>query len=97
MWAISTDDADTLRRFKADLQAPFFFLPDPEGRLVRLFAVEGMFGGGASRSTFVVGEGLKVLKTQGGLLALNPGGAIEACPLRRGKGAPGATDGGSLP
>src|SRR3954469_24003481 len=30
--AISTDDKETLSRFKAELKAPFAFIPDPEGK-----------------------------------------------------------------
>ena len=83
MLAVSMDDRDTLARFKAELKAPFAFVSDPEGHLVKLFDVKTPVLSLASRHTFVIGEGRKVLEVQSGSDALDPAGAIRACPLRK--------------
>lgn len=49
----------------------------------------------ANRYTFVIGEGRKILKVESGKDAVEPQGAIAACPLR--KHAPKAAPGGSTP
>jgi peroxiredoxin Q/BCP len=86
--AVSMDDRETLARFKKELNAPFPFLPDPEGKLAALFGVKGEKV--ADRKTFVIGEGRKVLAIEAGMFAIDPDDAIAACPLRRPRGAPAA-------
>jgi thioredoxin-dependent peroxiredoxin len=81
---ISMDDRETLSRFKKELNAPFPFIPDPEGKVAALFGVKGEKT--ADRKTFVVGEGRKVLAIQSGMMAIDPGESIAACPLRKQKG-----------
>ena len=77
------DDAETLARFKAELKAPFAFIPDPEGHLVKLFDVKTPVVAFAKRYTFVIGEDRKILKVESGGDAINPEGAVAACPIRR--------------
>lgn len=77
------DDSETLARFKAELKAPFAFIPDPEGDIVKLFDVKTPVVAFAKRYTFVIGEERKILKVESGGDAINPEGAIVACPLRR--------------
>lgn len=86
--AISMDDRETLARFRKELGAEFPFIPDPEGRIAALFGVRGEGASHADRKTFVIGEGRKVLAVQEGMFAIDPGQAIEACPLHRPKAAP---------
>jgi thioredoxin-dependent peroxiredoxin len=93
--AISMDDRETLARFKKELNAPFPFIPDPEGKIAGLFGVKGEAR--ADRKTFVVGEGRKVLAIQSGMLAIDPQDSIAACPLRKSKGAPAAPTGTKTP
>ncbi|MBJ6759835.1 peroxiredoxin [Myxococcaceae bacterium JPH2] len=81
--AISMDDAETLTRFKTDLKAPFPFIPDPEGKLVGAYDVKMPVLSLAKRYTFTVGEGRKILKVDSGGDAVDPTGAITACPLRK--------------
>ncbi|XXF77039.1 peroxiredoxin [Myxococcaceae bacterium GXIMD 01537] len=81
--AVSMDDAETMARFKADLKAPFAFIPDPDGQLVKLFDVKAPVVSFSKRYTFVIGEDRKVLKVESGGDAVNPEGAIAACPLRK--------------
>lgn len=77
------DDAETLARFKAELKAPFLFIPDPEGKIVKAFDVKTPVVSFAKRYTFVIGEDRKILKVESGGDAINPEGAIAACPLRK--------------
>lgn len=81
--AVSLDDRETLARFKAELKAPYAFLPDPEAKLATLYGVKAPDAPVAQRTTFVVGERLEVLRVDSGKDALDPGGAIAACPLRK--------------
>jgi len=86
--AISMDDRETLARFKKELNAPFPFIPDPEGKVAALFGVKGEKT--ADRKSFVVGEGRKVLAIESGMFAIDPDESIAACPLRKQKGRPAA-------
>lgn len=81
--AISMDDRPTLARFKKELDAPFPFVPDPDGRIATLFGVREAGSRTADRKTFVVGEDRKVLAVEAGLFAIDPDEAVAACPLRR--------------
>jgi peroxiredoxin Q/BCP len=83
---ISMDDRETLARFKKELNAPYPFIPDPEGKVAELFGVKGAKT--AERKTFVVGEDRKVVAIEAGMSAIDPDEAIAACPLRRPKSAP---------
>ncbi|MCP3100154.1 redoxin domain-containing protein [Myxococcus sp. K15C18031901] len=77
--AFSTDDAPTLTRFKADLKAPFPFIPDPEGKVVDAYDVKMPLVTVSKRYTFVVGADRKVLKVDSGGDAVDPTGAITSC------------------
>lgn len=77
--AFSTDDAETLARFKADLKAPFPFIPDPEAKVVEAYDVKMPIATVSKRYTFVVGEGRKVLKVDSGGDAVDPSSAITSC------------------
>jgi peroxiredoxin len=81
--AISTDDLETLKRFKAELGAPFRFLSDPEGKVAALYG--GAKDGHAKRATFVVNQDGTIAHVDEGMAALAPDPAIAACPS---KGAP---------
>ena len=77
------DDSETLARFKAELKAPFAFIPDPEGKIVNAFDVKTPVVSFAKRYTFVIGEDRKIAKVESGGDAINPEGAVAACPIRR--------------
>ena len=81
--AVSMDDAETMRRFKQTLGAPFTFVPDPDGALVRLFDVKMPLISLPRRFTFVIGEGRRILKVEAGKDAADPGGAIGSCSIGR--------------
>ncbi len=79
------DDIETQRRFKTELAAPFSFVADPEGKVVKLYDVKTPVVSYAQRFTFVVGQDRKILKVESGGDAIDPQGAIVACPIRRPK------------
>ena len=93
--AVSMDDRETLARFKKELTAPYPFLPDPEGKLAALFGVKGEKM--ATRKTFVIGEGRKVLAIEEGSAAIDPDEALAACPVRKRKAAPATPAAKSAP
>lgn len=83
MLAVSTDDAATLRRFRESLGSKDTFVSDEEGSLARLYGVKWPVLKVAGRVTFVIGEGSRIFKVQDGTEAINPEGAVAACPLRK--------------
>jgi thioredoxin-dependent peroxiredoxin len=80
--AISTDDVETLKRFKESLGAPFPFLSDPGGKVAALYG--GADEGYANRATFVVEPDGTIGHTESDMAAMNPAGAIDACPRKGG-------------
>jgi peroxiredoxin len=100
--AVSMDDAPTMKKFKESLKADYQMVPDPQGKIVAAYDVRGGMGPiqFANRFTFVIGQDGKVLQVQSGSDAIDPGGAIKACPLRghpeeAPKVEPGKADAGS--
>jgi thioredoxin-dependent peroxiredoxin len=83
VFAISSDDEETMQRFRADLKAPFEFLPDPDGKLIALYDVKMPALNLAKRRTFVLDSALKILRIDDGSAALDPSTAIAACPLKK--------------
>jgi peroxiredoxin len=83
---ISSDDAETLRRFKQETKAPFTLLSDPDGKVAKqytgLMAIPLVTL--AKRSNVVVGEDGVVREIVTGNAAVDPSSAIQACPLRKG-------------
>lgn len=74
-----------MAKFKESLKAQFPFIPDPEAKLTNLYEVKVPVLKLANRYTFVIGEDRKVLKVESGSDAIDPNGAIVACPLRKPK------------
>ncbi len=81
--AISTDDLDTLKKFKESLKAPFTFLSDPDGKVAAQYG--GANEGYAKRATFVVNQDGTIGHTEEGMAALVPDPAIDACPTKGAK------------
>jgi len=79
--AISTDDVDTLKKWRAELKAPQTFIAYPDGKLVRLFDTKMAIVNVASRRTFVIGPGRKILEVQEGGDAIDAAPAVRACGL----------------
>ena len=51
--------------------------------MVKLYDVKTPVVACAKRYTFVIGEDRKVLKVESGKDAIDPAGAVQACPLRK--------------
>jgi peroxiredoxin len=82
--AVSSDGADTLKSWRDELKASnVTFVSDEDLKLIHLFDVKMPVLGLASRHTFVIGKDRKVLSVEEGSDAINPEGAIRACPLHR--------------
>jgi peroxiredoxin Q/BCP len=78
---ISTDDVAKQKRFKGENQLPFPLLSDSGGKVAKKYG--GTFLGFANRATFVVERDGKVKEIVTGNAAIDPKGAIAACPLTR--------------
>jgi peroxiredoxin Q/BCP len=78
--AISTDDAATQKRFREENQLPFPLLSDAGGKVAKQYG--GTLLGFANRATFVVERDGKVKEIVKGGDAIDPSGAIAACPLQ---------------
>ncbi len=77
------DPLDTNQKFAQSLTLPFPLASDPKGDVAEAYGVK--MGLWASRTTFVIdGEG-KILKVVEGKDALDPTGALDACPLHHKK------------
>jgi thioredoxin-dependent peroxiredoxin len=79
--AISADDAETSRKFRDSLKAPYPFVGDDKRELIAAYDVKMAVIGIARRVTFVVGPGRKVLFVQEGSEAVDPSAAVSACSL----------------
>lgn len=86
MLAVSVDDAATARKFRDSLKAPYSFVSDESGALIRRYDVKVPLLTLAKRVTFVIGAGRKVLAVQEGADALDPSGAVTACSLEKPRG-----------
>jgi peroxiredoxin Q/BCP len=82
---VSMDDLETQKRFAQSLDLPFPLAADPKGEAADAFGVRK--GTYADRVTFVIGPEGDVLKVVQGREAIDPSGALEACPLRKPKKA----------
>jgi peroxiredoxin Q/BCP len=78
---ISTDDAGTLKRFKDENQLPYPLLSDVGGKVAKQYGGTIAVVGLANRATFVVGRDGTVKEIVTGGEAINPSGAIAACPV----------------
>ena len=80
---ISTDDVATQKRFKAENQLPFPLLSDEGGKVAKKYSGTIAIFGNANRVTFVVGQDGIVKEIVEGSDAIDPKGAVAACPLQR--------------
>ncbi len=80
---ISTDDRDTLRRFKQETKAQFRLLSDPGGEVAKQYAGLMPLPGVnvAKRANVVVGQDGVVKALVTGSDAIDPSSAIGACPI----------------
>lgn len=84
---ISVDDAATLKRFKDENALPYPLLSDAGGKVAKRYGGTVAIIGIANRATFVVDRDGTVKEIVKGGDAIEPAGAIAACPLPK-KGTP---------
>ncbi len=82
--AISVDDVETLKRFKAELKLPYTLLSDEGGKVADQYGGKIPVLGVANRASFVVDQDGTVKEIATGSDALDPTKAIAACPARKG-------------
>jgi peroxiredoxin Q/BCP len=83
---ISTDSVETQRKFKEKLKVPYPLLSDQGGKVAAQYGGKVPVVGVANRATFVIATDGTVKEVITGGDAIDPGGAITACPIHR-KGA----------
>jgi peroxiredoxin len=80
---ISTDDLDTLKKFKESTHAQFPLLSDKGGKVAKeyvgLYPIPGVDA--AKRANIVIGEDGKVKEVVAGNDAVDPTSAVAACPI----------------
>jgi peroxiredoxin Q/BCP len=79
--AISTDDVETLRRFKEKTGAQYPLLSDPGGKVARQYAGVMPVIGLARRANFVIAQDGTVKEIVEGSDAIDPTAAVAACPV----------------
>jgi peroxiredoxin len=82
--AISTDDVETLKRFKEKTKAPYPLLSDPGGRVASEWVGLMPLVKLAKRANFVVGQDGVVTQVTEGSDAVDPTAAVNACPAAKG-------------
>ena len=81
---VSTDDLETQKKFAESLKLPFPLLADHDGVAARAYGVLGVAGMKyAQRFTFVIDGGGRVVQVIEGKEAIDPSGALAACPLHK--------------
>lgn len=77
---ISTDDVQTLKRFKDQHRLPYPLLSDEGGKVAKQYGGTIAVIGLANRATFVLDRDGTVKEIVTGGDAIDPKGAIAACP-----------------
>jgi peroxiredoxin Q/BCP len=80
---ISTDSVEAQKKFREQQKLPFPLLSDPGGKVAKQYGGTMPVIGFANRATFVVGQDGVVKEIITGQDAIDPGGAISSCPLRK--------------
>jgi peroxiredoxin Q/BCP len=57
---ISPQDVDSHRKFREKYGLPFTLLSDPNKEVIRMYDVDGMFGVGVQRATFLISQDRKI-------------------------------------
>jgi peroxiredoxin Q/BCP len=57
---ISPQDVDRHRKFRDEYKLPFTLLSDPNKEVIRMYDVDGMFGVGVQRATFLISQDRKI-------------------------------------
>jgi peroxiredoxin Q/BCP len=80
---ISTDSVETQKKFKDENQLPYPLLSDEGGKVSKLYGGTMPLVGYANRATYVIEQDGTVKSVVTGGDAIDPGGAITSCPIRR--------------
>lgn len=83
--AISTDDVETLRKFKEKTKAPYPLLSDPGGKVASQWVGLMPLVKLAKRANFVVGQDGTVKEVIEGGDAIDPTAAVNSCPAAKGE------------
>ena len=83
---ISTDSVETQRKFKEKLKVPYPLLSDESGKVAAQYGGKVPVVGLANRATYVIAKDGTVKEVVTGGDAIDPAGAITACPIHK-KGA----------
>ncbi len=81
MLAVSADDVETQRKFKASLGATFPFVADPQATLISLYGVKTPVVKFAMRTTFVIGKDRMIVSVTSGGDAIDPKAATDAATM----------------
>lgn len=57
---ISPQDEDSHRRFRSEHRLPFLLLSDPKKSVIKMYGVDGPFGVGVRRATFLIAQDRKI-------------------------------------
>lgn len=57
---ISPQDIESHRKFRDKHELPFMLLSDPDKDVIRMYDVDGMFGVGVQRATFLISQDRKI-------------------------------------
>jgi peroxiredoxin Q/BCP len=57
---ISPQDEESHRRFREEHKLPFVLLSDPEKAVIKMYGVDGPFGVGVRRATFLISQDRKI-------------------------------------
>jgi peroxiredoxin Q/BCP len=79
---VSVDDVATQKRFKEQYQLPYPLLSDEGGKVAKQYGGTVFVLGMANRATFVVDRDGTVKEIVTGNEAIDPKGAVAACPVR---------------
>jgi len=79
VFAISTDDLETNKRFAQELKLEFALLSDTSGAAAKSYGIHNAERNLAARSTFVVDKTGKITHVEEGSGAIDIGGAASAC------------------
>jgi thioredoxin-dependent peroxiredoxin len=76
--AISSDDSETQKKFKASIGAAFPFIADADAKLIELYDVKLPVLTYANRTTFVIDQKRKIVSITTGGDAVDPTAAVGA-------------------
>ena len=80
---ISVDSVATQKKFKEQLKVPYTLLSDEGGKVAAQYGGKVPVLGLANRATYVIEQDGTVKEVVSGSDAIDPGGAIAACPMHR--------------